>query len=94
MTTQPPEKKKELLGSAGRQVKTSLQVGCLTFLIAGIALAVGLWLDSRLGTFPRWTLILVLGSAPLTLFGVFWMVRRSLKRGVNETDTDENGEQE
>jgi hypothetical protein len=86
MTTQPPEKKKDSLGSAGRQIKTSLQVGCLTFLIAGIALAVGLWLDSRLGTFPRWTLILVLGSAPFALFGVFWMVRRSLRNADEELD--------
>jgi uncharacterized membrane-anchored protein len=89
MTTQPPEKKKELLGSAGRQIKTSLQVGCLTFLVAGIALAIGFWLDARLGTFPSWTLILVLGSAPLALFGVFWMVRRSLKRSSGEHDAND-----
>jgi hypothetical protein len=87
MTTQPPEKKKELLGSAGRQVKTSLQVGCLTFLVAGIALAIGFWLDARLGSFPRWTLILVLGSAPIALGGVFWMVRRSLKKTDGESET-------
>jgi hypothetical protein len=84
MTTQPPEKKKDSLGSAGRQIKTSLQVGCLTFLVAGIALAIGLWLDSRLGTFPRWTLILVLGSAPIALGSVFWMVRRSLQKSKED----------
>jgi len=89
MTTQPPEKKKELLGSAGRQVKTSLQVGCLTFLVAGIALAIGFWLDARLGSFPRWTLILVLGSAPIALGGVFWMVSRSLRKSKEDQDSDE-----
>lgn len=89
MTTQPPEKDHQLLESAGRQMRTSLQVGCLTFLVAGLALAGGLWLDVRLDTFPRWTLILVLGSMPLALFGVFWMVRRALKKSREDRDKDE-----
>lgn len=90
MMTQPPDKNKQYLESAVKQIKTTLQVGCLTFFVAGLALIGGLWLDVRLETFPRWTLILVLGSAPITLFGVFWMVRRSLKRSGEDRDSDEH----
>jgi hypothetical protein len=89
MSTQPPEKDNQLLESAKKQMWTSLQVGCLTFLVAGLALVGGLWLDVRLGTFPRWTLILVLGSAPFALAGVFWMVRRSLKGSRGDRDTSD-----
>lgn len=61
-----------------------LQAGCLTFGLAMIAILVGLWLDVRLGTAPRWTLILLIGSAPFALGGVYFIVRRSL-RGMNST---------
>jgi len=52
---------------------------------------VGLLVDTRLGIFPRWTLILLIGSAPFTLVGVYLLVRRSIRRGVeNQQDnTDE-----
>ena len=61
-----------------------LQAGCLTFGLAMIAILVGLWLDVRLGTTPRWTLVLLIGSAPFALGGVYFIVRRSL-RGMNST---------
>ena len=50
------------------------QVGCLTLAIIGAAIIAGLWLDSRLGTKPLLTLVLVLGSIPLTLFLMFRVV--------------------
>lgn len=56
------------------------QAACLTLIVAGLALVVGLWLDARLGTAPRWTLILLIGSAPLTFGGVLWLIRQGLKR--------------
>lgn len=58
---------------------TTLKVGCLTLVVAGTALGIGLLLDFRQGTLPRWTLIFLLGSLPFTLGGIFWMVRRSVK---------------
>ena len=91
MTTQPPEIDNKSKQSNRNPMLLSLQVGCLTFLVAGLTLVGGLWLDVRLETFPRWTLILVLGSAPITLFGVFWTVRRSLKKPGGGQDTDEQG---
>jgi len=57
-----------------------LQAGCLTFILAITAILVGLWLDVRLGTTPRWTLILLIGSAPFALGGVYFLVRRSLRK--------------
>jgi F0F1-type ATP synthase assembly protein I len=57
-----------------------LQAGCLTFALAVVAILVGLWLDARLGTAPRWTLILLIGSAPFALAGVFLIVRRALRK--------------
>ena len=58
----------------------TLGAGCLTFLVAGAALGLGLLVDTRMETFPRWTLILLAGSAPFTLGGVYLIVRRTLKR--------------
>jgi hypothetical protein len=57
-----------------------LQAGCLTFALAVVTILVGLWLDARLGTTPRWTLILLIGSAPFSLGGVYWLIRRGLRK--------------
>lgn len=89
MTTQPPANDKKSKQSNRNPMFIPLQAGCLTFLVAGLTLVLGLWLDARLESFPRWTLILVLGSAPFTLFGVFWLARRSLKRSQEESDSKE-----
>jgi ABC-type nickel/cobalt efflux system permease component RcnA len=72
-----------------RSVLVSFKAGCLTFVVAAIAILVGLLLDTRMDTFPRWTLILLIGSAPITLAGVFLMVRRALKRGKQHADENE-----
>jgi hypothetical protein len=69
---------------------TAVKVGCLTLVIAGLALGIGLWIDVRQETLPRWTLIFLLGSLPLTLGGIFWMVRRSVKR-LGKDDKDSEG---
>lgn len=61
-----------------------LKAGCLTIAVAGVALLLGLWLDARLGTLPRWTLILLIGSAPFTLLGVYLFVRKGLRRMRDE----------
>jgi len=61
-----------------------LRAGCLTFFVGGAAILVGVFLDMRLGVYPRWTLILLIGSAPFVLGGVYWMVRRALKRPGDE----------
>ena len=79
-----------------RNMLVSVKAGCLTFLVAGISLALGLWLDYRMGTLPRWTLILLVGTAPLTLIGVYLIVRRAIRKSreesAHEDETEEMGE--
>jgi F0F1-type ATP synthase assembly protein I len=52
------------------------QVGCLTLVVIFGALIGGLWLDNVLETKPLFTLILMIGSIPVTLVMMFWIVRR------------------
>ncbi len=55
-------------------------VGCLTLVIIFGALVGGLWLDSRLDTRPFFTLALLLGSVPVTLAAMFWVVRSATSK--------------
>jgi F0F1-type ATP synthase assembly protein I len=55
------------------------QVGCLTFLLIGIALGGGLWLDTQFNTKPLITVVFVLASVPLT----FYLVLRLVLRGTS-----------
>jgi len=72
------------------------QVGCLTLVIIFVALFAGLWLDSYLDTKPLFTIVLLIGSVPVTLFLMFRVVRAATSRikpiqnsGKNETPTIE-----
>lgn len=56
------------------------EVGCLTLLIVFVALFVGLGLDRLLGTKPAFTIVLLLGSAPIALALTFWVAMRAVKR--------------
>ncbi len=48
------------------------QVGCVTLVLVLVALAAGLWLDSRFDTRPVFTLVLLLASVP---FSILLMIR-------------------
>ncbi len=50
------------------------QVGCLTLIIVFVALFAGLWLDKFFDTKPTFTVLLLLGSVPVTLFLMFRIV--------------------
>ena len=56
------------------------QAGCLTIIIVLAALFIGLWLDGYFGTKPLFTIVLVIGSIPITLVALFWVVRRVTSR--------------
>ena len=56
------------------------QVGCLTLLIVFVALFAGLGLDRLLNTRPLFTLILLIGSVPLTLYLMFRIVKAATDR--------------
>lgn len=72
-----------------RTLLVTFSVGCLTFLIAGGAIVAGVMIDLRNDTMPRWTLLLLLFSAPITLGMVYLLVRRVLKRSRGESGGDE-----
>lgn len=55
------------------------QIGCVTLLVVFLALFGGLGLDKVLGTKPLFTVVLLVGSAPLALFLTFWIAMRVVK---------------
>jgi len=56
------------------------QVGCLTLVIIFVALFAGLWLDRYFGTRPLFTIVLLIGSVPVTLFLMFRAVKAATGR--------------
>jgi len=56
------------------------QVGCLTLIIIFLALFAGLWLDRYFDTKPLFTIVLLIGSVPVTLFLMFRLVRAATSR--------------
>ena len=70
------------------------QVGCLTASIIVVFLLAGMFLDSRLGTRPTFTIILVVVSVPFTLGAMFWVVRKVTSRIKPSTKEDSKDLQE
>ena len=56
------------------------QVGCLTLVIIFGALFAGLWLDGRMDSRPMFTILLLVGSIPVTLFLMFFVVKKATKK--------------
>ncbi len=56
------------------------QVGVLTVGIIFVALFIGLWLDKIFQSKPTFTMLMVLGSVPLSLGLMFWVVKRATRR--------------
>lgn len=80
LSNQPPEPSK------GKQTVNNVamfsvagQVGCVTVIIVFLALFAGIGLDKLLGTKPAFTILLILGSAPLSLFLTFRLAMRAVK---------------
>ena len=51
------------------------QVGCLTPLILLGALFAGLWLDRQFDTKPLFTILFIVGSAPVSVFVLYRIVK-------------------
>jgi F0F1-type ATP synthase assembly protein I len=51
------------------------QVGCLTPVILLGALFAGLWLDRQFETKPLFTILFIVGSAPISIFVLYRIVR-------------------
>jgi hypothetical protein len=60
--------------------EAAAQIGCLTVVVILLALGAGLWLDSRLGTKPWFTLGLVLASIPVSLYMVVRLALSAARR--------------
>jgi len=69
-------------------------VGCLVFIIVFVSLIAGLLLDRYFDTKPLFTLIFVVGSAPVMFVTVLWVVRRAARRLNLETKNDTSTIQE
>lgn len=74
------------------------QVGCLTLIIIFAALFVGRWLDNKFSSGPLFTIGLMIGSVPVTLILMFWVVRTVTRRftkveapGTQDLEEVDNG---
>jgi ABC-type molybdate transport system permease subunit len=56
------------------------QIGCFTLLVLIAAAFLGRWLDAQFGSGRTFTLWLIIGSLPVTLFLMYLMVRSTVKR--------------
>jgi hypothetical protein len=68
------------------------QVGCITPLIILVALFIGIWLDARLGSKPTFTIMFIVGSVPVALIAMFWVVKETIDRtlpGPTQPETSE-----
>ena len=56
------------------------QVGCFTPVIILGALFAGLWLDRQFETKPLFTIIFIVGSAPISVYVLYRIVRTATNR--------------
>lgn len=73
------------------------QVGCLTPLILLGALFAGLWLDRQFETKPLFTILFIVGSAPISVFVLYRIVRMAtakLKTDDQDKSTEEDSDRE
>jgi len=70
------------------------QVGCLTLIIIFAALFLGRWLDNRFGSSPLFTIGLMIGSVPVTLVVMFWIVRSVTARYLPSKMRDQQVQEE
>ncbi len=73
--------------------EAAAQIGCLTVVVILLALGAGLWLDSRLGTKPWFTLGLVLASIPVSLYMVVRLALSAARRAQRESEESKESEE-
>ncbi|MFZ2095679.1 MAG: AtpZ/AtpI family protein [Anaerolineales bacterium] len=80
ISTQPSEPPKKPQSGPNLVVYTvGGQIGCATLIIVFAALFAGIGIDKLFGTKPVFTLILTLGSAPLSLFITYRLAMRAVR---------------
>jgi hypothetical protein len=93
---QAPERDRRQYATNLLLVIAAGQAGCLTVVIIFVALVAGLWLDSTFDTRPLFTILLMIGSVPITLVAMLWVVRMTTSRmkPAVKTQTEEIQEAE
>jgi len=66
--------------SVKRMLLVSLGSGLLTLVVAGLAAYIGFTIDRRAGEDLRWTLILLIGSMPISLVGAYLISRSAVRK--------------
>ena len=69
------------------------QVGCFTPIILLGALFAGLWLDRQFDTKPLFTILFIVGSAPVSVFVLYRIVRTATAKLKTDNQV-ENSEEE
>ncbi len=69
------------------------QVGCLTPVILLGALFAGLWLDRQFDTKPLFTILFIVGSAPVSVFVLYRIVRSATSK-LKTNNQDKRNEEE
>ena len=71
------------------------QVGCITPLIILGALFAGLWLDRLFETKPIFTILFIVGSAPVSIFALYKIVKTATtKLKTDDDDAIKNFEED
>ena len=80
LSDSPPEPTKKNQATTNLALySVGAQVGCATLAIVLLALFVGIGLDRLLGTKPVFSILFILGSAPLSLFLTYQLALRAVK---------------
>jgi F0F1-type ATP synthase assembly protein I len=68
------------------------QVGCLTPVIILGALFAGLWLDRQFETRPLFTILFIVGSAPISVFVLYRIVRTATSKLKTDNQVENSEE--
>jgi F0F1-type ATP synthase assembly protein I len=97
-----PEELKDIAGSPILRLGIGLasQIGILVVGIVIVAVVIGVWLDKTLNTKPLFTIFLLLGSGPVSLYLVYRVATNTIARIQSSSSqpisnsSDEGGNEE
>lgn len=85
-TGDQPDKKSALRSLNLTLASVTGSVGCLTVLIILVAFFAGRWLDNQFESDSIFTVVLMVGSVPVTLVVMFWVVRLVTTRFAKQSE--------
>jgi F0F1-type ATP synthase assembly protein I len=80
VTQNPEETQRPRMLSDAEIFGLLAQTGCFVFLAVIASVLAGIWLDRVLNTRPLFTLLLVLGGSPFTLYALYRFALRAAAR--------------